>query len=232
MRRILLALSLVVSTPLAFADLIDTSSNAANSTDRLGELSRTLSHGSYSTEANDVDEGEDAPQVNVTLRGHKSVEFNNASIAKKYGTSNLSVSNTGSSSGVMSWLKANPLPGMVRVSSQYGTRVFGGKSEYHPGVDLAAPSGTPIYASGSGVVTRSGWVNGYGQMIEINHGNGYITRYAHASRLLVSVGEHVQAGEEIAKVGCTGRCTGAHLHYEIVQDGQRKNPSTYLAMLP
>ena len=69
-------------------------------------------------------------------------------------------------------------------------------------------------------------------MIEINHGNGYITRYAHASRLLVSVGERVQAGEEIAKVGCTGRCTGAHLHYEIVQDGQRKNPSTYLAMLP
>lgn len=231
MRRILLALSILVSTPMAFADLIDTS-KAANSSDRLEQLSRTLSHGSYAEEENDVDDVDAAPSVNITLRGHKAVEFNNASVAKKYGSSNLSVANTGTGSSIMSWLKANPLPGMVRVSSQYGTRVFAGKSEYHPGVDLAAPNGTPIYASGSGVVTRSGWVNGYGQMVEINHGNGYITRYAHASRLLVNVGERVQAGDEIAKVGCTGRCTGAHLHYEIVQDGQRKNPSTYLAMLP
>src|SRR5574343_1001000 len=230
MRRILLALSILVTTPLAFADLIDTPN--PTSTDRLEQLSRAVAQGSYSADSNDVDEVDATPSVNIKLRGQKSVEFNNASITKKYGSANLSVPNTGSNSIVMSWLKANPLPDVVRVSSQYGTRFFAGKSEYHPGVDLAAPSGTPIYASGSGVVTRSGWVNGYGQMIEINHGNGYITRYAHASRLLVSVGERVKSGEEIAKVGCTGRCTGAHLHYEIVQDGQRKNPSTYLAMLP
>lgn len=230
MRRILLALSILVTTPLAFADLIDTPN--PTSTDRLEQLSRAVAQGSYSVESNDVDEADAKPSINIKLRGQKSVEFNNASITKKYGSANLSVPNTGSNSSVMSWLKANPLPDVVRISSQYGTRFFAGKSEYHPGVDLAAPSGTPIYASGSGVVTRSGWVNGYGQMIEINHGNGYITRYAHASRLLVSVGERVKSGEEIAKVGCTGRCTGAHLHYEIVQDGQRKNPSTYLAMLP
>lgn len=230
MRRILLALSILVTTPLAFADLIDTPN--PTSTDRLEQLSRAVAQGSYSADSNDVDEVDATPSVNIKLRGQKSVEFNNASITKKYGSANLSVPNTGSNSSVMSWLKANPLPDVVRISSQYGTRFFAGKSEYHPGVDLAAPSGTPIYASGSGVVTRSGWVNGYGQMIEINHGNGYITRYAHASRLLVSVGERVKSGEEIAKVGCTGRCTGAHLHYEIVQDGQRKNPSTYLAMLP
>lgn len=230
MRRILLALSILVTTPLAFADLIDTPN--PTSTDRLEQLSRAVAQGSYSVESNDVDEADATPSVNIKLRGQKSVEFNNASITKKYGSANLSVPNTGSNSSVMSWLKANPLPDVVRISSQYGTRFFAGKSEYHPGVDLAAPSGTPIYASGSGVVTRSGWVNGYGQMIEINHGNGYITRYAHASRLLVSVGERVKSGEEIAKVGCTGRCTGAHLHYEIVQDGQRKNPSAYLAMMP
>ena len=230
MRRILLALSILVTTPLAFADLIDTPN--PTSTDRLEQLSRAVAQGSYSADSNDVDEADAKPSINIKLRGQKSVEFNNASITKKYGSANLSVPNTGSNSSVMSWLKANPLPDVVRISSQYGTRFFAGKSEYHPGVDLAAPSGTPIYASGSGVVTRSGWVNGYGQMIEINHGNGYITRYAHASRLLVSVGERVKSGEEIAKVGCTGRCTGAHLHYEIVQDGQRKNPSTYLAMLP
>lgn len=230
MRRILLALSILVTTPLAFADLIDTPN--PTSTDRLEQLSRSVAQGSYSADSNDVDEADAKPSINIKLRGQKSVEFNNASITKKYGSTSLSLPNTGSNSSVMSWLKANPLPDVVRVSSQYGTRFFAGKSEYHPGVDLAAPSGTPIYASGSGVVTRSGWVNGYGQMVEINHGNGYITRYAHASRLLVSVGERVKSGEEIAKVGCTGRCTGAHLHYEIVQDGQRKNPSTYLAMLP
>ena len=115
MRRILLALSLLVSTPLAFADLIETPS----STDRLEQLSRAVAQGSYSVESNDVDDEEATPHVNVRLRGHKSVEFNNASVTKKYGSSNLSVANTGSGSSVMSWLKANPLPGMVRVSSQY-----------------------------------------------------------------------------------------------------------------
>ena len=81
-------------------------------------------------------------------------------------------------------------------------------------------------------MTKSGWGTGYGQYVEINHGNGYLTRYAHASRLIARVGDSVQAGEQIANVGCTGRCTGPHLHYEVVKDGQRKNPSTYLAMLP
>ncbi len=84
----------------------------------------------------------------------------------------------------------------------------------------------------SGIVTKSGWGTGYGQYVEINHGNGYLTRYAHASRLMVRVGDQVSAGDHIANVGCTGRCTGPHLHYEVVKDGQRKNPSTYLAMLP
>ena len=227
MRRILLALSMLVATPVVFADLIDTT--PSSSTDQLEKLTRTISQGSYN---NETVEENDVPttQMSVKLRQKtsKSAEFNNSSI-RKYAASNFSSSVGG---GVMSWMKANPLPDVVRVSSQYGTRVFGGKSEYHPGVDLAAPNGTPIYAAGSGVVTRSAWVNGYGQMIEVNHGNGYITRYAHASRLLVNVGDRVTPGEEIAKVGCTGRCTGAHLHFEVVQDGQRKNPSTYLAMLP
>ena len=107
-----------------------------------------------------------------------------------------------------------------------------GRAENHSGLDLAAPTGTPIYATGPGIVTKSGWGTGYGQYVEINHGNGYLTRYAHASRLIARVGDRVEAGEHIANVGCTGRCTGPHLHYEVVKDGQRKNPSTYLAMLP
>ncbi|MFT4021653.1 MAG: M23 family metallopeptidase [Acinetobacter sp.] len=224
MRRILLAVSLFISTPMAFADLINNNSATSNSTDQLENLTRTISTGSYS-----ADQDTASTPMNVTLRNsaQKPVQFNSTS-SKSY----ISSSNLSSRGGVMSWLKANPLPDAVRKSSAYGTRVMGGRSEHHPGIDLAAPSGTSIYASGDGVVTRSGWVNGYGQMVEINHGNGYITRYAHASRLLTRVGDTVKAGEEIAKVGCTGRCTGPHLHYEIVQDGQRKNPSTYLALLP
>ena len=119
-----------------------------------------------------------------------------------------------------------------RVSSSYGYRVMGGRTEYHPGIDLAAPTGTPIYATADGVVTKAGWGRGYGNYVEIDHGNGYVTRYGHASRLLVSVGESVKVNQEIAAVGCTGRCTGPHVHYEVLKNGQRENPATYLALAP
>lgn len=119
-----------------------------------------------------------------------------------------------------------------RISSTYGYRTMGGRGEFHSGIDLAAPTGTPIYATGAGVVTKSGWGRGYGNYIEIDHGNGYVTRYGHASRLLVSVGETVKVNQHIAAVGCTGRCTGPHVHYEVVKNGQRQNPATYLALAP
>ena len=160
----------------------------------------------------------------------KAIELNNASIEKKYGPSKIS-SNVFANNPYSSWLIAHPLPS-ARVSSNYGGRTMGGRAENHSGLDLAAPTGTAIYATGPGIVTKSGWGTGYGQYVEINHGNGYLTRYAHASRLIARVGDRVEAGEHIANVGCTGRCTGPHLHYEVVKDGQRKNPSTYLAMLP
>lgn len=119
-----------------------------------------------------------------------------------------------------------------RISSTYGYRSMGGRGEFHSGIDLAAPTGTPIYATGSGVVTKSGWGRGYGNYVEIDHGNGFVTRYGHASRLLVSVGDVVKANQHIAAVGCTGRCTGPHVHYEVVKNGQRQNPATYLALAP
>jgi murein DD-endopeptidase MepM/ murein hydrolase activator NlpD len=119
----------------------------------------------------------------------------------------------------------------ARVTSPYGYRTMGGR-EFHPGVDLAVPYGTPIYATGSGVVVYSGWKNGYGNFIEIDHGNGYVTRYGHSSRLLVSVGDQIKKDQEIALVGCTGRCTGPHLHYEVLLDGKRQNPATYFALAP
>ena len=119
----------------------------------------------------------------------------------------------------------------ARVSSPYGYRTLGGR-EFHPGVDLAVPYGSPIYATGTGVVVYSGWKSGYGNFIEIDHGNGYVTRYGHSSRLLVSVGQQVKKNQEIALVGCTGRCTGPHVHYEVLLNGQRENPATYLALAP
>jgi murein DD-endopeptidase MepM/ murein hydrolase activator NlpD len=119
----------------------------------------------------------------------------------------------------------------ARVSSPYVYRTLGGR-EFHPGIDLAVPYGSPIYATGTGTVVYSGWKIGYGNFIEINHGNGYVTRYGHASRLLVSVGDHVDKNQEIALVGCTGRCTGPHVHYEVLFNGKRQNPATYLALAP
>ncbi|MCT8090246.1 M23 family metallopeptidase [Acinetobacter sp. C_4_1] len=226
-RRILLAFSLAASAAsVAFADLVELTPSSNNaSVDRIEQLTRTLAQGSYA-ESNDIDLPAET-RMNVQLR-EKTIELNNESLAKKY----RSTSSNTYSSNAYSWLVSHPLPDMKRVSSNFGGRTMGGRAENHSGLDLSAPSGTPIYATGPGVVTKSGWGTGYGQYVEINHGNGYLTRYAHASRLIARVGDRVEAGEHIANVGCTGRCTGPHLHYEVVKDGQRKNPSTYLAMLP
>lgn len=227
LRRILLAFSFAASAAsVAFADLVEVTQDG--SADRIEQLTRTLAQGTYS-ESSDMDIPAET-KLNVKLR-EKSIELNNASIAKKYGSSS-SKSYSASSNNPYSWLVAHPLPDLKRVSSDFGGRTMGGRAENHSGLDMSAPSGTPIYATGPGIVTKSGWGTGYGQYVEINHGNGYLTRYAHASRLIARVGDRVEAGEQIANVGCTGRCTGPHLHYEVVKDGQRKNPSTYLAMLP
>lgn len=220
MRRFLLALSVASSAmSVAFADY--QSLNKIESMDRLEQLSRTLGQGSYSHPENMNIEASSSFQTSYR---EKSVEINNASLSK-YAV------NTTNSGAVGSWLVSHPLPD-GRVSSSWGNRTLLGSTRHHSGIDFAAPTGTPIYATGAGVVTKSGWGTGYGNYVELDHGNGYMTRYAHASRLNVSVGDYVNAGQHIANVGCTGRCTGPHLHYEIVKNGKRQNPSTYLAMLP
>ena len=214
---------------VAFADYQNITQ--ATEGDRLEQLSQTLAQGSY-THPDDLDLPA-ISNVSVKLR-EKTIELNNATIEKKYGRSAISPQDnapTFSANTGYSWMVSHPLQ-EGRVSSTWGTRTLLGSTRHHSGVDLAAPSGTPIYSTGSGVVTKSGWGSGYGQYVEIDHGNGYITRYAHASRLMVNAGDRVSAGEHIANVGCTGRCTGPHLHFEVVKDGQRKNPTTYLAMLP
>jgi murein DD-endopeptidase MepM/ murein hydrolase activator NlpD len=113
------------------------------------------------------------------------------------------------------------------VSSPYGVRrdPFTRSTRFHEGVDIAAPAGAPVRAPISGRVVFSGTVPGYGNMVEVNHGNGLRTRYAHNSVNLVSVGDRVEAGDSIALIGSTGRSTGPHVHVEARKDGKAIDPS-------
>jgi murein DD-endopeptidase MepM/ murein hydrolase activator NlpD len=115
-------------------------------------------------------------------------------------------------------------------ASNFGWRIdpFTGHNAMHEGVDYMVPAGTSIYASAGGVVVFADTHPQYGNMVEIDHGNEVVTRYAHASKLLVKVGDVVRRGHEIAKVGSTGRSTGNHLHFEVRYKGTAQNPVRFL----
>ena len=117
-----------------------------------------------------------------------------------------------------------------RITSYFGGRSSPGGigSTNHKGIDIAGSYGIPVYASDGGTVSYAGWMGGYGYLVEIDHGNGYVTRYGHNSSLTVSVGEHVYKGQQIARVGSTGNSTGNHCHFEIRYNGVAKNPLNYL----
>jgi len=120
------------------------------------------------------------------------------------------------------------------ISSPFGTRTdpFTGRLRRHKGVDIAGHTGMSINATAAGVVTRSEARTGYGYVVEINHGSGLRTRYAHASSLLVAVGAIVEKGQQIAVMGTTGRSTGPHVHYEVIKDGTQIDPVYYIQRLP
>ena len=143
----------------------------------------------------------------------------------------------------MSWKKLDTLQsGAIAVPSEKPVRLaaftsgfgvrsdpFQGRAALHPGIDLAGPVGTPIYATADGVVLRAGWNSGgYGNLIEVNHGRGITTRYAHLSGLSVQAGERVTRGQQIGRMGSTGRSTGSHLHYEVRIDGRAVNPVPFM----
>lgn len=117
-----------------------------------------------------------------------------------------------------------------RLTSRFGPRKAPtkGASTYHKGVDWAVPTGTSVYASSGGTVTKAGWGSGYGYCVYISHGSGTETRYAHLSKVLVSKGQTVKQGQVIAKSGNTGVSTGPHLHFEILIGGDRVNPLNYI----
>jgi murein DD-endopeptidase MepM/ murein hydrolase activator NlpD len=116
------------------------------------------------------------------------------------------------------------------VSSGYGNRTdpFTGQRAFHQGIDFAGRAGTDIIAVAAGVVIFSGRRDGYGKLIEINHGNGYVTRYAHNAEHLVAVGDTVRRGQVIAHMGSTGRATGTNLHFEVLRHGRHVNPLSYI----
>ena len=118
---------------------------------------------------------------------------------------------------------------LKRMASGYGWRVdpVYHIRRFHEGMDFSAPVGTDIYATGNGTVTYSGWKQGYGQTIEIDHGFGYATRYAHCHKLFARVGKKVRRGDVIALVGNTGKSTGPHVHYEVHYNGKPVDPRNY-----
>ena len=116
------------------------------------------------------------------------------------------------------------------LSSHYGYRAdpFSGKKTFHHGVDIAGKNGTGVLAAASGLVTIASKKNGYGFLIEIDHGDSYISRYGHNKEMLVKVGDLVKQGDVIAKMGSTGRSTGPHVHFEVLRHGKKVNPRKYL----
>ncbi len=134
----------------------------------------------------------------------------------------------------LAWLQslptAVPIDGDFRLSSGWGMRIdpFTGQLARHEGLDFTAAPGTPILAAADGVVSRSGWEPTYGNIVEISHAEGYMTRYAHISVRRVTEGQRVSRGQHIADVGSTGRSTGPHLHYEVFRHGRVLNPAQVL----
>ncbi|HEX7853128.1 MAG TPA: M23 family metallopeptidase [Sphingobium sp.] len=118
----------------------------------------------------------------------------------------------------------------IKLTSNFGVRSdpFNGSHRMHQGVDIPGALGTPVYATADGVVSRAQWAGGYGNLVEINHGNGLQTRYGHMSKLIAQPNQRVVRGQLIGLMGSTGRSTGSHLHYEVRIAGAAVNPVPYL----
>jgi murein DD-endopeptidase MepM/ murein hydrolase activator NlpD len=131
--------------------------------------------------------------------------------------------------GVMSVPSIKPVDTLT-LTSFFGVRAdpFRGTAAMHAGVDIPGAVGTPIYATADGIVGRAGWYGGYGNLVELEHGQGLQTRYGHLSRIMVAPGARVKRGDVIALMGSTGRSTGSHLHYEVRMDGRAVDPMPYL----
>lgn len=132
-------------------------------------------------------------------------------------------------------LDKNATPSRMPIANSYITSGFGGRADpfggggqYHKGIDFKAKVGDPVLSVADGVVSFAGVKGGYGNVVDVDHGNGYVTRYAHNSRLVVKAGDLVRVGQEVARAGSTGRSTGAHVHFEVWENGRVVNPRKFL----
>jgi murein DD-endopeptidase MepM/ murein hydrolase activator NlpD len=159
-------------------------------------------------------------QVQNEIEESQALEQASAQLAAKLRAGGSQSSSTAPSagSGTFAW----PLSGPI--TSPFGMRW----GTLHPGLDIGVPEGTPIHAAGSGTVVWCGWMSGYGNLVMIDHHNGLATLYGHQSRIAASCGEQVSTGQVIGYTGCTGFCTGPHLHFEVRQDGNPVDPLGYL----
>ena len=132
------------------------------------------------------------------------------------------------------WARAADAPSLWpvegNITSSFGERVdpFNGEGAFHSGLDISVPYGTPIHAAADGVVVFADIMNGYGNLIELDHGHGISTRYGHLSGFAITAGQHVRRGQVIGYVGATGRATSPHLHYEVRVQNVPVNPHKYL----
>ena len=122
----------------------------------------------------------------------------------------------------------SPVSGMISSRFDFRYSPFNGKLVFHEGIDIAAPHGSPVLSSAKGIVIFAGYKTGYGFLVTVDHGYGFVTRYAHNSRVLVREGDYVRRGEKIALVGSTGHSTGPHVHYEVLLNGVPVNPIHFM----
>jgi murein DD-endopeptidase MepM/ murein hydrolase activator NlpD len=208
-------------------------------------MTRLDALGEHLTAMADLGDGEfdfsQAPAVGGPLPGEYSVDFGSMDLAAEVGRFEAQLDNREQQLGILAsllrsrklaeetWLSGQPVA-KGWISSGYGVRTdpFTGRKTRHNGIDFAGKAGAQVLAVAGGVVTWTGAEAGYGNMVEISHGDGYVTRYAHNKQNLVVAGDLVRKGEPIALLGSTGRTTGAHVHYEVYKHGRSVDPSSYI----
>lgn len=208
-------------------------------------MTRLDALGQHLTAMADLQDGEfdfsQPPAVGGPMSGEFSVDFSSINLSSEIDLFEAHLNSREQQLGILdsllsdrklqeqSWLSGQPVA-KGWVSSQYGQRTdpFSGRLAMHRGIDFAGKEGSDILAVAAGVVTWTGSKAGYGNTVEISHGDGYVTRYAHNQQNLVEPGDVVRKGEPIALLGSTGRSTGAHVHYEVYKHGRSVDPSSYV----
>ena len=208
-------------------------------------MTRLDALGQHLTAMADLEEGEfdfsQPPAIGGPIGGEFNVEFDTGDLSAELGLFQAQLSDREQQLEILeslltnrkleeqSWLSGRPVE-KGWISSHYGKRTdpFSGKPAFHHGIDFAGKEGTNVIAVASGVVTYTGSKSGYGEMVEISHGDGFVTRYSHNKETLVKSGDVVRKGEAIALMGSTGRSTGAHVHYEVYKHGRSVDPSSYV----